>query len=148
MLQLSEVAFKATMRSTVVITRDDLRAVGLEPDEIQDIVVGIYAHFAAVSRVFDGHVKYYFAHQLYQEFFTAKFIVNELPMDKFKHLVSNELFFEEKWSVIRRFVCGLLIDMMKGIIRIVVMCILSYDLLLSLFKHENCKISTFLQIPA
>ncbi|XP_076808565.1 uncharacterized protein LOC143451808 [Clavelina lepadiformis] len=111
--QLSEVAFKATMRSTVVITRDDLRAVGLEPDEIQDIVVGIYAHFAAVSRVFDGHVKYYFAHQLYQEFFTAKFIVNELPMDKFKHLVSNELFFEEKWSVIRRFVCGLLIDMMK-----------------------------------
>ncbi|XP_076808680.1 uncharacterized protein LOC143451820 [Clavelina lepadiformis] len=111
--QLSEVAYKATMRSSVVITRDDLRAVGLEPDQIQDIVVGIYAHFAAVSRVFDGHVKYYFAHQLYQEFFTAKFIVNELPMDTFKNLVSNKLFFDEKWSVIRRFVCGLLIDMMK-----------------------------------
>ncbi|CAK8687603.1 unnamed protein product [Clavelina lepadiformis] len=111
--QLSEVAYKTTMRSSVVITRDDLRAVGLEPDQIQDIVVGIYAHFAAVSRVFDGHVKYYFAHQLYQEFFTAKFIVNELPMDAFKHLVSNKLFSNEKWSVIRRFVCGLLIDMMK-----------------------------------
>ncbi|XP_076808597.1 uncharacterized protein LOC143451756 [Clavelina lepadiformis] len=111
--QLSEVAYKTTMRSSVVITRDDLRAVGLEPDQIQDIVVGIYAHFAAVSRVFDGHVKYYFAHQLYQEFFTAKFIVNELPMDAFKHLVSNKLFSDEKWSVIRRFVCGLLIDMMK-----------------------------------
>ncbi|CAK8682483.1 unnamed protein product [Clavelina lepadiformis] len=111
--KLSEVAYKATMRSSVVITRDDLRAVGLEPDQIQDIVVGIYAHFAAVSRVFDGHVKYYFAHQLYQEFFTAKFIVNELSMDKFKHLVSKELFSDEKWSVIRRFVCGLLIDMMK-----------------------------------
>ncbi|CAK8687567.1 unnamed protein product [Clavelina lepadiformis] len=111
--QLSEVAYKTTMRSSVVITRDDLRAVGLEPDQIQDIVVGIYAHFAAVSRVFDGHVKYYFAHQLYQEFFTAKFIVNELPMDKFKHLVSNELFSDEKWSVIRRFVCGLLLDMVK-----------------------------------
>ncbi|XP_076808450.1 uncharacterized protein LOC143451633 [Clavelina lepadiformis] len=111
--QLSELAYKTTMRSSVIITRNDLRAVGLKPDEIQDIVVGIYAHFAAVSRVFDGHVKYYFAHQLYQEFFTAKFIVNELPMDKFKHLVSNELFSKEKWSVIRRFVCGLLIDMMK-----------------------------------
>ncbi|XP_076808638.1 uncharacterized protein LOC143451788 [Clavelina lepadiformis] len=111
--QLSELAYKTTMRSSVIITRNDLRAVGLKPDEIQDIVVGIYAHFAAVSRVFDGHVKYYFAHQLYQEFFTAKFIVNELPMDKFKHLVSNELFSDEKWSVIRRFVCGLLIDMMK-----------------------------------
>ncbi|CAK8687552.1 unnamed protein product [Clavelina lepadiformis] len=111
--QLSELAYKTTMRSSVIITRNDLRAVGLKPDEIQDIVVGIYAHFAAVSRVFDGHVKYYFAHQLYQEFFTAKFIVNELPMDKFKHLVSNELFSKEKWSVIRRFVCGLLIDLMK-----------------------------------
>ncbi|CAK8687423.1 unnamed protein product [Clavelina lepadiformis] len=111
--QLSEVAYKTTMRSSVVITRDDLRAVRLEPDQIQDIVVGIYAHFAAVSRVFDGHVKYYFAHQLYQEFFTAKFIVNELPMDKFKHLVSKELFSDEKWSVIRRFVCGLLLDMVK-----------------------------------
>ncbi|CAK8687276.1 unnamed protein product [Clavelina lepadiformis] len=111
--QLSELAYKTTMRSSVVITREDLTEVDLKPDEIQDIVVGIYAHFAAVSRVFDGHVKYYFAHQLYQEFFTAKFIVNELPMDKFKHLVSNELFSEEKWSVIRRFVCGLLIDMMK-----------------------------------
>ncbi|XP_076810662.1 uncharacterized protein LOC143453275 [Clavelina lepadiformis] len=111
--QLSEVAYKATMRSSVVITRDDLRAVGLEPDEIQDIVVGIYAHFAAVSRVFDGHVKYYFAHQLYQEFFTAKFIVNELPVNEFEHLVSNKLFSDEKWSVIRRFVCGLLIDMIK-----------------------------------
>ncbi|XP_076808702.1 uncharacterized protein LOC143451841 [Clavelina lepadiformis] len=111
--QLSEVAYKTTMRSSVVITRDDLIAVGLEPDQIQDIVVGIYAHFAAVCRVFDGHVKYYFAHQLYQEFFTAKFIVNELPIDTFKQLVSNELFSNEKWSVIRRFVCGLLIDMMK-----------------------------------
>ncbi|CAK8687254.1 unnamed protein product [Clavelina lepadiformis] len=111
--QLSELAYKTTMRSSVVITRKDLTEVKLEPDEIQDIVVGIYAHFAEVCRVFDGHVKYYFAHQLYQEFFTAKFIVNELPMDKFKHLVSNELFSEEKWSVIRRFVCGLLIDMMK-----------------------------------
>ncbi|CAK8687334.1 unnamed protein product [Clavelina lepadiformis] len=111
--QLSELAYKITMRSSVVITREDLTEVELEPDEIQDIVVGIYAHFAAVSRVFDGHVKYYFAHQLYQEFFTAKFIVNELPMDKFKQLVSNELFSDEKWSVIRRFVCGLLIDMMK-----------------------------------
>ncbi|XP_076809374.1 uncharacterized protein LOC143452331 isoform X2 [Clavelina lepadiformis] len=111
--QLSKLAYRATMRSSVVITRDDLRAVGLEPEQIQDIVVGIYAHFAAVSRVFDGHVKYYFAHQLYQEFFTAKFIVNELPLDTFKNLVSNELFFDEKWSVVRRFVCGLLIDMMK-----------------------------------
>ncbi|CAK8687304.1 unnamed protein product [Clavelina lepadiformis] len=111
--QLSEVAYKATMRSSVVITRDDLRAVGLEPDEIQDIVVGIYAHFTATSRVFDGHVKYFFAHQLYQEFFTAKHMISNLSFIEFKGLVDNQLFSSEKWSVIRRFVCGLLVDMMK-----------------------------------
>ncbi|CAK8687378.1 unnamed protein product [Clavelina lepadiformis] len=111
--QLSEVAYKATMRSSVVITRDDLRAVGLEPDEIQDIVVGIYAHFTATSRVFDGHVKYFFAHQLYQEFFTAKHMISNLSFIEFKGLVDNQLFSSEKWSVIRRFICGLLVDMMK-----------------------------------
>ncbi|CAK8687371.1 unnamed protein product [Clavelina lepadiformis] len=114
--QLSEVAYKATMRSSVVITRDDLRAVGLEPDEIQDIVVGIYAHFTATSRVFDGHVKYFFAHQLYQEFFTAKHMISNLSLIEFKGLVDNQLFSSEKWSVIRRFICGLLVDLMKAFI--------------------------------
>ncbi|XP_076808463.1 uncharacterized protein LOC143451647 [Clavelina lepadiformis] len=114
--QLSEVAYKATMRSSVVITRDDLKTVGLKPDEIQDIVVGIYAHFTATSRVFDGHVKYFFAHQLYQEFFTAKHMISNLSLIEFKGLVDNQLFSSEKWSVIRRFICGLLVDLMKAII--------------------------------
>ncbi|CAK8687543.1 unnamed protein product [Clavelina lepadiformis] len=115
--QLSEVAYKATMRSSVVITRDDLKTVGLKPDEIQDIVVGIYAHFTATSRVFDGHVKYFFAHQLYQEFFTAKHMISKLSLIEFKGLVDNQLFSSEKWSVIRRFICGLLVDLMKGMSR-------------------------------
>ncbi|CAK8687496.1 unnamed protein product [Clavelina lepadiformis] len=114
--QLSEVAYKATMRSSVVITRDDLKTVGLKPDEIQDIVVGIYAHFTATSRVFDGHVKYFFAHQLYQEFFTAKHMISNLSLIEFKGLVDNQLFSSEKWSVIRRFICGLLVDLMKAFI--------------------------------
>ncbi|CAK8687413.1 unnamed protein product [Clavelina lepadiformis] len=114
--QLSEVAYKATMKSSVVITRDDLKTVGLKPDEIQDIVVGIYAHFTATSRVFDGHVKYFFAHQLYQEFFTAKHMISNLSLIEFKGLVDNQLFSSEKWSVIRRFICGLLVDLMKAFI--------------------------------
>ncbi|CAK8680783.1 unnamed protein product [Clavelina lepadiformis] len=109
-LKLSQVAYNATKTGTVVITTEQLRKVGLDPSTVQDIVIQLFAHDGATnSRVFDGDCRLYFCHQTFQEFFAAFYIVYQMLVKDFKALLKN--LFEDNWSVVRRFISGLLLDL-------------------------------------
>ncbi|CAK8680786.1 unnamed protein product [Clavelina lepadiformis] len=109
-LKLSQVAYNATKKGTVVITTKQLRKYGLDPSTVQDIVIQLFAHDGATnSRVFDGDCRLYFCHQTFQEFFAAFYIVYQMLVKDFKALLKN--LFKDNWSVVRRFLFGLLLDL-------------------------------------
>ncbi|XP_076809429.1 NACHT, LRR and PYD domains-containing protein 12-like [Clavelina lepadiformis] len=112
-LQISKLAYNATKKSTVVITPTEMEEEGLSSDDVQDIIVALHAYVGFSQRVFDGDQKYFFSHQMFQECFTARYIISQMSLDEFMSFVANEAFADEKWSVVRRFICGLLVDMLR-----------------------------------
>ncbi|CAK8687595.1 unnamed protein product [Clavelina lepadiformis] len=112
-LQISKLAYNATKKSTVVITPTEMEEEGLSSDDVQDIIVALHAYVGFSQRVFDGDQKYFFSHQMFQECFTARYIISQMSVDEFMSFVANEAFADEKWSVIRRFISGLLVDMLR-----------------------------------
>ncbi|XP_076810816.1 uncharacterized protein LOC143453375 isoform X4 [Clavelina lepadiformis] len=112
-LQISRLAYNATKKSTVVITPTEMEEEGLSTDDVQDIIVALHAYSGLSQRVFDGDQKYFFSHQMFQECFTAWYFISQMSLAEFQIFVTNEAFADEKWSVIRRFICGLLIDMLR-----------------------------------
>ncbi|CAK8687531.1 unnamed protein product [Clavelina lepadiformis] len=112
-LQISKLAYNATKKSTVVITPIEMEQEGLSSDDVQDIIVALHAYVGLSQRLFDGDEKYFFSHQMFQECFTARYIISQMSLDEFLSFVANEAFADEKWSVIRRFICGLLVDMLR-----------------------------------
>ncbi|CAK8687630.1 unnamed protein product [Clavelina lepadiformis] len=112
-LQISRLAYNATKKSTVVITPSEMEEEGLSSDDVQDIIVALHAYNGLSQRVFDGDQKYFFSHQMFQECFTARYIISQMSLDEFLSFVANEAFADEKWSVVRRFISGLLIDMLR-----------------------------------
>ncbi|CAK8687354.1 unnamed protein product [Clavelina lepadiformis] len=112
-LQISRLAYNATKKSTVVITPTEMEEEGLSTDDVQDIIVALHAYSGLSQRVFDGDQKYFFSHQMFQECFTAWYFISQMSLAEFQIFVTNEAFADEKWSVIQRFICGLLIDMLR-----------------------------------
>ncbi|XP_076809747.1 uncharacterized protein LOC143452596 isoform X3 [Clavelina lepadiformis] len=111
--QISRLAYNATKKSTVVITPTEMKKELPSTDDVQDIIVAFHAYSGWSQRVFDGDQKYFFSHQMFQECFTAWYFISQMSLAEFQIFVTNEAFADEKWSVIRRFICGLLIDMLR-----------------------------------
>ncbi|CAK8678694.1 unnamed protein product [Clavelina lepadiformis] len=111
--QLSTLAYNATVKATVVITPDEMREQGLEPNEAQDVIIQLHSYFGVTSKVFEHDTKFFYAHQSYQEYFTALWIVNQMPLDYFQLFIKEQLFSDQKWSVVRAFLSGLLMDVMR-----------------------------------
>ncbi|CAK8687611.1 unnamed protein product [Clavelina lepadiformis] len=111
--QISRLAYNATKKSTVVITPTEMKEELPSTDDVQDIIVALHAYSGLSQRVFDGDQKYFFSHQMFQECFTAWYFISQMSLAEFQIFVTNEAFADEKWSVIRRFICGLLIDMLR-----------------------------------
>ncbi|CAK8680885.1 unnamed protein product [Clavelina lepadiformis] len=110
-LQIGKLAFLATSHNTVVITPEQLREVGLDPGTVQDIVIQLVTYRGFINnRVFDGDTRLYFCHQTFQEWFAALHIVHYMAIGEFEEFVKKELF-KDHWMVVRRFVCGLLINL-------------------------------------
>ncbi|CAK8680999.1 unnamed protein product [Clavelina lepadiformis] len=109
---IAELAFRATSKGTVVITVDQLKDVGLDPSNVHDIIVQLFTckDFTNCFRVFDGNTRLYFSHQSFQEYFAAYHIVYNMMKDEFEKFVEEKLF-KDHWAVVRRFVCGFLIDL-------------------------------------
>jgi len=106
--QLGELAWNATNKETIEISKADLNDVKLTPEECQDLV------FAAVDgdfigrKLFDGDEKLYFIHQTWQEYFSARYLADDIPMTMFKRRV-REMSQDFKWSSVTRFLSGLLL---------------------------------------
>lgn len=56
----------------------------------------------------EGHYRLFFCHQSIQEMLTALCII-EKDLEEFQQFVCNKLH-QSKWSVVRRFVCGVLLN--------------------------------------
>ena len=108
--QLGKIAFDATKNSTVLITVSQLQRENLAVKEVQDLVIAVQGYLGITSRVFEGDTKLYFSHQSLQEYFTAMHIVKELSFAEFYDVINQDLF-TSRWSMVRKFVCGLLVDM-------------------------------------
>ncbi|XP_076811725.1 nucleotide-binding oligomerization domain-containing protein 2-like [Clavelina lepadiformis] len=109
--RLRVLAFDATMEGKVVLTAKQLRNAQVNPATIHDIVVQLHTHGLSVnSCLFEGNTKFYFCHQTFQEHLTASYVVYEMPLEEFQEFVETSLF-QEHWTVVRRFVCGLLFDL-------------------------------------
>ncbi|CAK8680961.1 unnamed protein product [Clavelina lepadiformis] len=104
-------AFSATKEGKVVLTAKELRDGGVDPTTIHDIVVQLHCHRHQInSRLLEGNTKFFFCHQTFQEHLTASYVVYEMPVEKFQEFVETSLF-QEHWTVVSRFVCGLLFDL-------------------------------------
>ncbi|XP_076812008.1 uncharacterized protein LOC143458976 isoform X1 [Clavelina lepadiformis] len=109
---IAKLAYRATSKGTVVITVDQLKDVGLDPSKVHDIIVQLFTckDFTNCFRVFDGNTRLYFSHQSFQEYFAAYHIVYNMMKDEFEKFVEERLF-KDHWAVVRRFVCGFLLDL-------------------------------------
>ena len=112
-LQISKLAFNATEAGTVVITVAQLKAVGLDADTVQDLIILLHAAIGVTNKVFDGDTKFYFSHQTYQEYYTAVHIKLSLPFEDFQGFVRNKLY-SKHYSVVRRFLFGVMLDIAEG----------------------------------
>ncbi|XP_076811566.1 protein NLRC5-like isoform X2 [Clavelina lepadiformis] len=109
--KLQVLAFAATKHRKVVLTAKELRDEGVDPTTIHDIVVQLHCHRRPISsRLLEGNTKFLFCHQTFQEHLTASYVVYGMPVEEFQAFVETSLF-EEHWTVVRRFVCGLLFDL-------------------------------------
>ncbi|CAK8680851.1 unnamed protein product [Clavelina lepadiformis] len=109
--KLQVLAFAATKHRKVVLTAKELRDGGVDPTTIHDIVVQLHCHRRPInSRLLEGNTKFYFCHQTFQEHLTASHVVYGMPVEEFQEF-GETLLFEEHWTVVRRFVCGLLFDL-------------------------------------
>ncbi|CAK8680951.1 unnamed protein product [Clavelina lepadiformis] len=109
--RLRVLAFDATKEGKVVLTAKQLRSACVDPATIHDIVVQLHTHGLSVnSCLFEGNTKFFFCHQTFQEHLTASYVVYGMPLEQFQDFVETSLF-QDHWTVVRRFVCGLLFDL-------------------------------------
>ncbi|CAK8680859.1 unnamed protein product [Clavelina lepadiformis] len=109
--KLRALAFHATKEGKVVLTAKQLRNAGVNPATIHDIVVQLHTHGLSVNNcLFEGNTKFFFCHQTFQEHLTASYVVYGMPVEEFQVFVETSLF-EDHWTVVRRFVCGLMFDL-------------------------------------
>ncbi|CAK8680868.1 unnamed protein product [Clavelina lepadiformis] len=111
-LKLQVLAFAATNNHKVILTDKQLKDVEINPTTVHDIIVQLHAPKHSVNcNLFDGSpTKFYFCHQTFQEHLTASYVVYAMPLEEFQDFVETSLF-QEHWTVVRRFVCGLLFDL-------------------------------------
>ncbi|CAK8688912.1 unnamed protein product [Clavelina lepadiformis] len=108
--KLAKLAFCATNNNTITITKEQIRKVGLNPDDVQDVIVELYANKGPTScRVLDCDVSFHFYHLTFQEWFTAFYIVRLMQLEDFQAFLKDK-WFDDHWLVVRQFVSGLLLD--------------------------------------
>ncbi|XP_076811560.1 uncharacterized protein LOC143458630 [Clavelina lepadiformis] len=111
-LKLQVLAFAATNNHKVILTDKQLKDAEIDPTTVHDIIVQLHAPKRSVNcNLFEGSpTKFYFCHQTFQEHLTASYVVYGMPLEEFQDFVETSLF-QEHWTVVRRFVCGLLFDL-------------------------------------
>ncbi|XP_077970676.1 NACHT, LRR and PYD domains-containing protein 4C-like [Styela clava] len=106
--KLKEMAFRAMSEGRVVFTEDELLKFGIDPDSIQDLVIKVPGRTRASHCLLEGTQQIYFSHQVIEENLAAMF-VSEMGVGEFEEFV-NEFIHQDHWSVVRKFLCGILLN--------------------------------------
>ncbi|XP_077966902.1 protein NLRC5-like [Styela clava] len=106
--KLKEMAFRAMSESRVVFTKEELLKFGIDPDLIQDLVIKVPGRTRASHCLLEGTQQIYFSHQVIEENLAAMF-VSEMGLHDFEEFV-KEFIHQNHWSVVRKFVCGILLN--------------------------------------
>ncbi|XP_077970478.1 protein NLRC5-like [Styela clava] len=111
--KLKEMAFRAMSEGRVVFTKDELLKFGIDPDSIQDLVIKVPGRTRASHCLLEGTQQIYFSHQVIEENLAAMF-VSEMGVGDFEEFV-REFIHQDHWSVVRKFLCGILLNPALGI---------------------------------
>nr|XP_039267994.1 protein NLRC5-like [Styela clava] len=106
--KLKEMAFRAMSVGRVVFTKEELLKFGIDPDSIQDLVIKVPGRTRASHCLLEGTQQICFSHQVIEENFAAMF-VSEMELRDFEEFV-EEFIHQNHWSVVRKFVCGILLN--------------------------------------
>ncbi|XP_077970729.1 uncharacterized protein LOC120327806 isoform X2 [Styela clava] len=106
--KLKEMAFRAMSEGRVVFTKNELKKFGIDPDSIQDLVIEVPGRTRTSHCLLEGTQQIYFSHQVIEENLAAMF-VSEMGVREFEEFV-NEFIHQDHWSVVRKFLCGILLN--------------------------------------
>lgn len=107
-IKLKALAYRGMKEGRVVFYEDDLLKFGVSIEEVQDLMMKVPGNNLLSRHLIEGDFIFFFCHQSIQEFFAASFIAH---MTSWKFSQFNEKHLHEKrWSVVRRFVFGLVYD--------------------------------------
>ncbi|XP_077970995.1 NACHT, LRR and PYD domains-containing protein 2-like [Styela clava] len=106
--KLKEMAFRAMSEGRVVFTKDELLKFGINADSIQDLVIKVPGRTRASHCLLEGNQQIYFSHQVIEENLAAIFL-SEMGVGDFEEFV-KEFIHLGHWSVVRKFVCGILLN--------------------------------------
>nr|CAB3260250.1 uncharacterized protein LOC100175027 [Phallusia mammillata] len=103
---LGKMAYDGMHVETVVFTIESLG--GLKAADVQDVII-VFARSLGfpAQRLFEGDQLFYFSHQTLQEIFAAKYICEFMSDEEFNEIIP-EVAKGDHWSMVRRFLCGLL----------------------------------------
>ncbi|XP_039264369.2 uncharacterized protein LOC120340153 isoform X1 [Styela clava] len=106
--QLKRMSFEGIKNERVTFTWDELpKNITIKILE-RDLIIPIPGTTGKMQSILEGNLVYFFCHQSLQEAFSALYIV-ELSYDEFKKVIPTYLH-NPKWAVIRRLVCGILLN--------------------------------------
>jgi len=111
--KLAKVAYDAVQHDSVLITSNHLWEVGLDVNTVKNLVISIAGRARSPQRLFEEGPHLYFAHESLQEFFAALhlfYMTVKTDAPRLPKLVTHKDFFSQRWSLTRRFYCGLLLD--------------------------------------
>jgi len=115
-VKLAKIAFDSAKQDSVVITSEQFKAEKLEADAVANLGISISRRTSTPQRLLEEQPHICFAHESLQEYFAAVHLLNKtsqkllVRLPKFVTNNADDGFFSPRWSLVRRFFCGLLSD--------------------------------------
>ncbi|XP_077972823.1 uncharacterized protein LOC120337199 [Styela clava] len=104
---LMEMSFKGTKAKRVIFTDNDLKKVGLRPDDVRDLMVYVPGNGITQPLMRGDHLMH-FSHQIFQEILACLYIAN-MDLDIFQSFVTTEIH-GDHWAVVLKFLCGIILN--------------------------------------
>ena len=105
---LKKLSFDGMKEGRVLFSEQDFKAVGLNANEVTDLVVILPGRVDFITRLMLGESVMFYSHQSIQEFFSALYIA-EMESGDFKSFISDKIH-ESNFLTIRRMLAGILLD--------------------------------------
>lgn len=103
--RLKAMAFQGMKEGRDVFKETDLKVFALSAKEVQDLMTKVPGDNLLSRHLMQGNFNFYFCHQSIQEFLAASFVA-EMEFGEFCRF-NDERLHDSRWSVVRRFVAGI-----------------------------------------